>query len=169
MRRESNVERGVGDGVTGGECEHGEGDMVCLCASHMNTVGRWERFVQMSTSWNEQTVGMPLMVSMSFEKSVEGMISLPEMGGSDDGVEIWRGGDVAEKERELSWRGVNVTRDDEELAGLEGSEWHWRRTREAMERLGTLQSTRRGCDELLCAAVGVLGLPIADIRSSRRR
>ena len=34
-----------------------------------------------------------------------------------------------------------MTRDDEELAGLEGSECHWRRTREAMERLGTLQST----------------------------
>ena len=54
--------------------------------------------------------------------------SLPEMGGSDDGVEIWRGGNVAEKERDMSWRGVNVTRDDEELAGLEGSEWHRRRT-----------------------------------------
>ena len=89
MRRESNVERGVGDGVTGGECEHGEGDMVCLCASHMNTVGRWERFMQMSTSWKEQTVGMPLMVSISFEKSVEGMIACRRWGGL---TMVWRYG-----------------------------------------------------------------------------
>ena len=43
---------------------------------------------------------------------------------------------MAEKEREMSWMGVNVTRDDEELAGLEGSEWHWRRTQEAMDDWG---------------------------------
>ena len=30
--------------------------MVCLCSSHMNTLGRWERFMQMLTSWKEQTV-----------------------------------------------------------------------------------------------------------------
>ena len=58
-----------------------KGDMVCLCASHMNTLGRWERFMQMLTSWKEQTWKMPLIVSMSFEESVEGVISLPEMEG----------------------------------------------------------------------------------------
>ena len=57
--------------------------------------------------------------------------------GWEEEVEIWRGGEVAEKEGEMSWRGVNVTRDDEVLAGLEGCERHWQRTREAMERLGT--------------------------------
>lgn len=60
-------------------CEkQGEGEMVCLCASHMNTLERWERFMQMLTSWREQTVEVPLMVSMSFDKSVEGVISLME-------------------------------------------------------------------------------------------
>ena len=58
-----------------------KGDMVCLCASHMNTLGRWERFMQMLTSWKEQTVEVPLIVSMSFEESVEDVISLPEMEG----------------------------------------------------------------------------------------
>ena len=58
-----------------------KGDMVCLCASHMNTLGRWERFMQMLTSWKEQTWELPLIVSMSFEESVEGVIKLPEMEG----------------------------------------------------------------------------------------
>ena len=58
-----------------------KGDMVCLCASHMNTLGRWERFMQMLTSWKEQTVEVPLIVSMSFEESVEDVISLPELEG----------------------------------------------------------------------------------------
>jgi hypothetical protein len=45
--------------------------------------------VQMLTSWNEQTWEvMVLMVSMSFEESVEGVISLPEM----QGLTIIRGG-----------------------------------------------------------------------------
>ncbi len=87
----------MGDGVTSGECEHGEGDMVCLCASHMNTVGRWERFVQMSTSRADGWDAADREYVVREERG--GHDSLPEMGGSDDGVEIWRGGDVAEKER----------------------------------------------------------------------
>ena len=56
-----------------------KGDLVCLCASHMNTVGRWERFMQMLKSWKEQTWQVPLMVSMSFEEGVKGEVRLPEM------------------------------------------------------------------------------------------
>ena len=57
------------------------GDLVCLCASHMNTLGRWERIMQMLVLWKEQTWQVPLMVNMSFEEGVEGEISLAEMEG----------------------------------------------------------------------------------------
>ena len=33
------------------QCEE---DMVCLCASHMNTLGPWERLMQMLMSWNSR-------------------------------------------------------------------------------------------------------------------
>ena len=61
-----------------------KGEMVCLCASHMNTLGRWERFMQMLTSWKEQTVEVPLIVSMSFEESVEDVIKPTGDGGAND-------------------------------------------------------------------------------------
>ena len=65
-------------------CEkQGEGEMAGLCASHMNTLGRWERLMQMLTSWRKRTVPLevPLMVSVLFDKGVEGGIRLPEMEG----------------------------------------------------------------------------------------
>ena len=37
--------------------------------------------MRMLMSWKEQTVQVPLMVSMSFEEGVEGVISLPELEG----------------------------------------------------------------------------------------
>ena len=75
------VKRGVGDGDTDGVCEHGEGRYgvsVRVAHEHAGEMGA----IYADVDVVERTdVEMPLIVSMSFEESVEGVISLPEMEG----------------------------------------------------------------------------------------
>lgn len=44
--------------------------LICLCASHIESARRFEHFKCMIQSWREQTVKLPLYISLSFDKEL---------------------------------------------------------------------------------------------------
>lgn len=62
-----------------GEMEQGQrmGRLQGLCASHMNSKGRWKRFEQMLASWEAQRHKIPLTISMLFDVEVQREVEIP--------------------------------------------------------------------------------------------
>ena len=57
------------------------GRLQGLCASHMNSMGRWRRFEQMLASWEGQREKIPLTISMSFAAEFRKEVDIPKREG----------------------------------------------------------------------------------------